>query len=93
MANLKTVLKFIKDNQSISDAKALQEAISVNRSILNENYKNSFRTNDIVKINHKKVNPLDQFKVIKVNNKNLKLMNIKTQGIVTCSPSLVERIG
>jgi hypothetical protein len=38
--------------------------------------KDDFKVGDIVGINHKKVNPNDEFEIIKINNKNIKVKAI-----------------
>ncbi len=38
--------------------------------------KDDFRVGDVVRINHKKVNPNDEFEIIKINNKNIKVKKI-----------------
>lgn len=47
----------------------------------------------IVKINHKKVNPSDQFRVTKINRKNVKCQKLNSNIIYTVTPSLLEVIG
>jgi hypothetical protein len=37
--------------------------------------KNSFRIGDIVGIDHKKINPSDNFRITKINNKNIKVVS------------------
>tara|TARA_R100000734_G_C3310640_1_gene101427 strand:+ start:1132 stop:1473 length:342 start_codon:yes stop_codon:yes gene_type:complete len=52
-----------------------------------------FQVGDIVKINHKKVDPKAQFRVEKINNKNIKLMALDgSRGMVNASPSLLIKI-
>ena len=55
--------------------------------------KDDFQVGDTVSINHKKVNPNDEFRIIKINSKNVKVEKITTPdlvgGIITVSPSLL----
>ena len=56
--------------------------------------KNDFQVGDIVGINHKKVNSNDEFEIIKINNKNIKVQAInvgdgRIGGLFTVTPSLL----
>ena len=51
--------------------------------------KDDFQVGDIVGINHKKVNKNDEFKVIKINAKNVKLQG--DYGLMSVSPSLLVK--
>ena len=52
-----------------------------------------FNVGDTVKINHKKVDPKAQFRVEKINNKNIKLMALDgTRSMVNASPGLLIKI-
>jgi len=55
--------------------------------------KDDFQVGDTVSINHKKVDPNDQFRIIKINSKNIKVEKITTPdrvgGIINVSPSLL----
>ena len=53
-----------------------------------------FTIGDIVGITHKKVNPNDEFEVVKINNKNIKVVKINVPsgniaGEIRVSPSLL----
>ncbi len=55
-----------------------------------------FTIGDIVSINHKKVNPNEEFEVVKINNKNIKVkaINVGTGqvgGLFTVTPSLLVK--
>ena len=55
-----------------------------------------FTIGDIVGINHKKVNPNDEFKIIKINSKNIKVVKINVPsgniaGEIRVSPSLLVK--
>ncbi len=56
--------------------------------------KNDFKVGDIVTVNHKKVNPTQEFEVIKINTKNIKVKAINVGvgqigGLFTVTPSLL----
>ena len=51
--------------------------------------KNDFQIGDIVGINHKKVNKNDEFEVIKINAKNVKLRG--DYGLMSVSPGLLVK--
>ena len=56
--------------------------------------KDDFQVGDIVGINHKKVNSNDEFEIIKINNKNIKVQAInvgdgRIGGLFTVTPSLL----
>ena len=56
--------------------------------------KDDFQVGDIVSITHKKVSPNDEFKIIKINSKNIKVVKINVPsgniaGEIRVSPSLL----
>ena len=51
--------------------------------------KNDFKVGDIVGINHKKVNPKDQFRIIKIMTKNIKVERLNGMGLIKVAPSLL----
>lgn len=51
--------------------------------------KNDFQVGDIVGINHKKVNKNDEFEVIKINGKNIKVRG--ASGLLSVSPGLLVK--
>ena len=58
--------------------------------------KDDFKVGDIVGINHKKVNSNDEFEIIKINNKNIKVKAInvgagRVGGMINVSPSLLVK--
>ena len=58
--------------------------------------KNDFQVGDIVGINHKEVNKNDEFEVIKINAKNVKVKAInvgdgRIGGLMSVSPSLLVK--
>ena len=57
-----------------------------------ENAKADLDVGTIVRINHKKINPTDQFRVTKINRKNIKVQKLNGNAIYTVTPSLLEII-
>ena len=58
--------------------------------------KDDFQIGDVVGINHKKVSPNDEFKIIKINSKNIKVVKINVPsgniaGEIRVSPSLLVK--
>lgn len=51
--------------------------------------KNDFKVGDVVGINHKKINPNDTFKIIKISKVNIKVRGVK--GLFTVSPNLLVK--
>ena len=51
--------------------------------------KNDFNVGDVVGINHKKINPNDEFKILKINNKSIKVQG--DTGMLKVSPSLLVK--
>ena len=51
--------------------------------------KADFQVGDVVGINHKKVNSNDEFEIVKINNKNIKVKDLTNGGLFTVSPSLL----
>ena len=55
-----------------------------------------FQVGDIVKINHKKIDPNDQFRIEKINSKNIKVKGLDGLGardrILSVSPGLLVKI-
>jgi len=76
------VSKLSKEQQDrlISEIKAMQRNEVVDQ----------LNVGTIVKINHKKVNPSDQFRVTKINRKNVKCQKLNSNVIYTVTPSLLE---
>ena len=57
--------------------------------------KSSFRVGDIVGINHKKIDPKQNFRVIKINSKNIKVQasdvaDGRIGGMYTCFPKFIS---
>ena len=88
MSNLNEVLEFIK-NSNKEDINKIIDQINIRKSELRYAQKSQFRVGDIVGIDHKKIPSDLNFRIIKINPKN-----IKVQGDVntyTVSPSLLIR--
>tara|TARA_Y100000385_G_scaffold267950_1_gene304545 strand:- start:46 stop:336 length:291 start_codon:yes stop_codon:yes gene_type:complete len=95
MVNLKEVLEFIQ-NADQSEIKAIKNAVAIKRSELAYDAKISFRVGDIVGIDHKKIDPKQNFRVIKINSKNIKVQasdvaDGRVGGQYTVSPSLLVK--
>jgi len=71
-----------EQDRLISELKNLQRSKVVNQ----------LNIGTIVKINHKKVNPMDQFRITKINRKNVKCQKLNSSVIYTVTPSLLEII-
>jgi len=59
--------------------------------------KADFNVGEVVGINHKKVSSKDRFKIIKINNKNIKVQNVEIDssrvgGFLNVSPGLLVKI-
>ena len=96
MTNLNEVLEFIK-NSDREDLKTIYNTYAIRWSELRHEQKESFKVGDIVKINHKTVNPNDRFKVIKIMSKNIKVKQFnlpdhRVAGEIRVSPGLLEAI-
>ena len=88
MSNLNEVLEFIK-NSDQSEINKIKEAVSIRRSELSYSTKLSFKVGDMVGIDHKKISPNETFRVIKINNKNIKVQGDK--GSYSVAPSLLVK--
>jgi len=53
--------------------------------------KDDFNVGDIVNINHKKIDIKSKFKIVKINNKNIKVKGVDVIGSYTVSPSLLVK--
>ena len=74
MSNLQEVLEFIKNSEK-SDLKSIYNSYAIRMSEIKNEVKNSFRIGDIVGIDHKKINPSDNFRITRINNKNIKVVS------------------
>ena len=64
--------------------------ISELRSIQREEAKADLNVGTIVKINHKKISPMDQLRITTINRKNVKCEKLNSSVIYTVTPSLLE---
>ena len=74
MVNLNEVLEFIKNSEK-SELKSIYNSYAIRMSEIKNEVKNSFRVGDIVGIDHKKINPSENFRITKINNKNIKVVS------------------
>ena len=89
MSNLNEVLEFIKNSNDKSDLKSIYDAYSIRMSELRQEVKDTFRVGDIVGIDHKNIPSDLNFRVIKINPKNIKVQgDISTY---TVSPGLLVK--
>jgi len=81
---LAMVTSLTKEQQDrfISEVKDLQRSAVINELDIGT----------VVKINHKKVSPTDQFRITKINRKNVKCQKLNSSIIYTVTPSLLEVI-
>ena len=91
MSNLQEVLEFIKNSEK-SELKSIYDAYAIRMSELKNDIKNTFRVGDIVGIDHKKINSSENFRVTKINNKNIKVVSSSDRfREYTVSPSLLVK--
>ncbi len=57
-----------------------------------QNVINELNVGTVVKINHKKISPMDQFRITKINRKNVKCQKLNSSVVYTVTPSLLEVI-
>ena len=81
---LAMVTSLTKEQQDrfISEVKDLQRSAVINELDIGT----------VVKINHKKISPTDQFRITKINRKNVKCQQVGTNVTYTVTPSLLEVI-
>ena len=90
MSNLQEVLEFIKNSEK-SELKSIYDAYAIRMSELKNDIKNTFRIGDIVGIDHKKISPSENFRIYKINNKNIKVQSSRDNSQYTVSPSLLVK--
>ena len=81
MAMVTSLSKDLQD-RFISEVKHQQR-----QSVINE-----LNIGTVVKINHKKISPMDQFRITKINRKNVKCQKLNSSVVYTVTPSLLEVI-
>ena len=91
MSNLNEVLEFIK-NSDQSQINDIRRQVEVRRSELNFSHKSSFSIGDVVGIDHKKIPSSVDFRITKINNKNIKVQGVDDLfSVYTVSPGLLVR--
>ena len=88
MLKLQEVLDFIKNADQLEIAQ-ITRVVSIRKSEVNYDVKESFRVGDTVSINHKKISPNETFRITKINAKNIKVQG--DRGSYTVSPSLLVK--
>ena len=89
MSNLQEVLEFIK-NSDQSELRQIRNQVSIRKSELDYSTKSSFKVGDIVGINHKKIDSSENFRITKINNKNIKVVSSSDPfQVYTVSPGLL----
>ena len=91
MSNLQEVLEFIKNSEK-SELKSIYNGYANRMSVLKNEVKNSFSVGDIVGIDHKKIPSSLDFRITKINNKNIKVQGVDDLfSVYTVSPGLLVR--
>ena len=91
MSNLSEVLEFIKNSEK-SDLKSIYNSYAIRMSEIKNEIKNLFRVGDIVGIVHKKIPSSVDFRITKINNKNIKVQGVDNLfSVYTVSPGLLVR--
>ena len=91
MSNLQVVLEFIKKSEK-SDINKMIDQINIRKSELRHEIKSSFSVGDIVGIDHKKIPSSVDFRITKINNKNIKVQGVDDLfSVYTVSPSLLVK--
>ena len=89
MSNLQEVLEFIKNSEK-SELKSIYNGYANRMSVLKNEVKNSFSVGDIVGIDHKKIPSSVDFRITKINNKNIKVQGVDDLfSVYTVSPGLL----
>ena len=64
---------------------------TIRMSELRQEVKDTFRVGDIVGIDHKKISSSEDFRIYKINNKNIKVQSLRDNSEYTVSPSLLVK--
>jgi len=95
--NIEEVKDYIRTSNR-EELKELQTVFNTAVKILREETKGQFKVGDLVNINHNRINGSKEFKVVKINRKNIKVTSTTSGRIpnvfenYTVSPSLLEKI-
>ena len=85
------MLEFIKNSEK-SELKSIYNGYANRMSVLKNEVKNSFNVGDIVGIDHKKIPSSVDFRITKINNKNIKVQGVDDLfSVYTVSPGLLVR--
>ena len=85
------MLEFIKNSEK-SDLKSIYNSYAIRMSEIKNEIKNLFRVGDIVGIDHKKIPSSVDFRITKINNKNIKVQGVDNLfSVYTVSPGLLVR--
>tara|TARA_R110000803_G_scaffold33782_1_gene73983 strand:+ start:1159 stop:1449 length:291 start_codon:yes stop_codon:yes gene_type:complete len=95
MLKLQEVLDFIK-NSDQQELAQIMRVSSIRKSEVNYDVKTSFKVGDVVGIDHKKIDPKRNFRILKINNKNIKVQasdvaDGRVGGMFTVSPNLLVK--
>ena len=95
MLKLQEVLDFIKNADQLEIAQIMRVS-SIRKSEVNYDVKSSFKVGDVVGIDHKKIDPKRNFRILKINNKNIKVQASdvaagRVGGMFTVSPNLLVK--
>ena len=91
MSNLNEVLEFIKNSEK-SELKSIYNGYANRMSVLKNEVKNSFNVGDIVGIDYKKIPSSIDFRITKINNKNIKVQGVEDLfSVYTVSPGLLVK--
>ena len=69
----------------------IKEYTSNRSRVYSEYIKNTFRIGDIVGIDHKKISSSENFRIYKINNKNIKVQSLRDNSEYTVSPGLLVK--
>ena len=79
-------------NSEKSELKSIYNGYANRMSVLKNEVKNSFSVGDIVGIDHKKIPSSVDFRITKINNKNIKVQGVDDLfSVYTVSPGLLVR--
>ena len=86
--NFYEAMKLVTELSKEQQDRFISEVKSFQRELVFE----QLNIGTVVKINHKKINPTDQFRITKINRKNVKCQQVGTNVTYTVTPSLLEVI-
>jgi len=90
--NIEEVKDFIRTSNR-EELKELQTIFNTAVKILREETKGQFKVGDKVKINHNKINEGLEFKIVKINRKNIKVTCTSNKfSNYTVSPTFLEKL-